>query len=1177
MDSRMPAEAPSTPSRPRGLGAHLAACAVGAGLDNLFKQVVTVALIAVAAAAHPGDPLGKEAAAASYSTWAMLLFCAPFIVLAPLAGSLGDRLPKHRIIRAARLADVPICVLGIWGFAIGSPALMLASILGLAVASTFFAPVKLAVIPELSTPATLGAANAALAAVTVAAILGGTCLAALTDPGFLAGIAAWIGIAATPGAGSGVIMLALLAALMCTVGIVGAYRIPALPAQAPGTPIAMPWMVVRQVMALNRAPGVWAPALALAGFWALGGAAVVGLPPLADAAYGLGQAGTVGLFLALVAGIIVGSLLAPRYVSRPFPAGLPVFAALIAGISFALAGWTALHHAGLEPAQRPLAPFLGWLFVCGVGAGMWEVALTILLQERSPADRRNLIMSGVSVLGSLGTFLAAGCYGVLTHAHDLTGGRVANATSAEVFLALGLLTVALGLLCLAIYRRQCAGWLVSVLVKVAYRVRVVGADNLPANGGCLVVCNHLSFSDGLVLACHLPRPGRFLVFRRFVEMPVIGFFLRAAGVIPVSAEDSRRALLASIDAAVEAAKAGEVVVIFPEGKLTRSGHMDVFRSGLERIAARAQVPVVPAHLLGLWGTVSSRAPQRLWPRPLRPVELRVGPPMPSTTTAAEARQAVTSLSYAAAKARSDRDRRTLGGAFLARLLRKPWAPAIRDQQGVLSRFGLAAAARALRPLLALADDERTVGLLLPPGRGGAVANLALALMGRTAVNLNHTAGQTQLKRMCEMAKVRTVISATPYLKRIGDPGLTARMVMIDELLKRLGKLDLLASGFLSLILPTSLLDRARSDEVAAIIFSSGSTGDPKGVELTHRQVLANIRSVEDGLDVHDGRDVLLSPLPLFHSFGLVPGMWLGLSTGIGVAAHPDPTDGKVLGELAAKSGATFLISTPTFARGYLRRTDATHFRTLRFAVVGAERCPAELKQQFKERFGAELLEGYGCTELAPVVAVNLPPVKRDGVTEIRAKDGSVGRPLPGIEVFAIDPDTREPLPPGKEGLLVVRSPSRMRGYLDRPDLTDKAFFGDGYITGDIGRVDEEGFVLITGRLARFAKIAGEMVPLDNVETAVRQAVTALVGADFEFEIAVSAVTDEARGERLVVLHTGHAGDWELVFARLEQLPPLWRPRSRDVRQVPGIPKLGTGKTDLAALKALAHERAAADR
>lgn len=1165
MESPMPVDptlSAKPPASPRGLGGHLAACASGAALDNLLKQAVTVALVGLAWKAGT-DPGTAESDALKWSTWVLGLFLVPFVLLAPLAGSLGDRLPKHLLIRAARLADGPVLALGIYGMLTGNPVVMLAAVTGLAVISAMFAPVKLAVVPELVTGDRLTSANAWLAATTVVAILLGTCATAVGEPAKFAEVVTWLGSDWKPGSHAGIWALAAIGSVLVVIGIIGAWQIPPLTAADRTAPLTMPWMIHRQFAALNH-PGLWAPALGLAGFWALGGVAMVTLPAMAKGAFDFHEAGTVGLFLALVLGIVAGSALAPRYHVRSFPAGLPIIGAILAGIALACAGIETQRQAALPAESRNALGVAWWLVLCGIGAGAWEVALTVLVQERSPERRRNLIMAAVGVLGSLGALIATALVRVAADHHY---------AAPAVLIATGLAAAVLAGFCLLRYRHQVAGWFIAMLVRIAYHVRVVDAQHLPTSGGCLVVCNHLSFSDGLVLACHLPRLGRFLVYRRFVQMPVVGFFLRAAGVIPVAAEDSRRALLASIDAAVESAKAGEVVVIFPEGKLTRSGQMDIFRSGLERIATRAGVPVVPAHLLGLWGTVSSRAPSRRWPRPMRPIELRVGAPLPPTTTAAQARTAVTTLSYAAAQARSDRDHRTLGAAFLSRLWRKPWAQAVRDQQGVLSRFGLAAAARALQPLLTLADDERTVGLLLPPGRAGAIANLALALMGRTAVNLNHTAGPAQLKRMCEMARIRTVISATPYLKRIGDPGLATRLVMIDDLLKQLGKLDLLASGLLCLLLPSALISRARSKDAAAIVFSSGSTGDPKGVELTHRQVLANIRAVEDGLDVHDGRDVVLSPLPLFHSFGLMPGMWLGLSTGIGIAAHPDPTDGKVLGELAVKSGATFLISTPTFARGYLRRTEAAHFRTLRFAVVGAERCPAELKQQFKERFGTELLEGYGCTELAPVVALNLPAVKRDGVTEIRAKDGAVGRALPGIQVFAIHPDTRELLPPGQEGLLVVQSPGRMRGYLDREDLTDKAFFGDGYITGDIGRVDEEGFIQITGRLSRFAKIAGEMVPLDNVETAVRQALNAAIGVDTMIEVAVSAVPDEARGERLVVLHTGHTGDWEELFATLDQLPALWRPRSRDVRKVPAIPKLGTGKVDLAALKALARDNA----
>jgi acyl-[acyl-carrier-protein]-phospholipid O-acyltransferase/long-chain-fatty-acid--[acyl-carrier-protein] ligase len=264
------------------------------------------------------------------------------------------------------------------------------------------------------------------------------------------------------------------------------------------------------------------------------------------------------------------------------------------------------------------------------------------------------------------------------------------------------------------------------------------------------------------------------------------------------------------------------------------------------------------------------------------------------------------------------------------------------------------------------------------------------------------------------------------------------------------------------------------------------------------------------------------------------------------------------------NGATLIISAPTFVRTWLRRIERHQLKSLRLVVVGAERCPDELRTAFQERFGIALLEGYGCTELAPTVAVNLPTVVRDGITEQRSRDGSVGRALPGLHVFAVDIATHAVLPPGGEGLLVVRSPARMRGYLGRPDLTAEVFIHGGYNTGDVGHVDVDGFIHITGRLARFAKIGGEMVPLDHVQAALMQ-----VAGDRD--VVVSAVPDAVRGERVVVMHTGVAGGTDALLKALEGQPVLWRPKPKDVREVASIPKLGTGKLDLGLIKQQARE------
>jgi len=514
-------------------------------------------------------------------------------------------------------------------------------------------------------------------------------------------------------------------------------------------------------------------------------------------------------------------------------------------------------------------------------------------------------------------------------------------------------------------------------------------------------------------------------------------------------------------------------------------------------------------------------------------------------------------------ARAHEDRRTLGAAFLAHARANPRAVAVRDFRGQINRIKLAGAALAAAPLLRLQPDEDTVGVLLPPGQAGALFNLALALNGRTAVNLNFTAGQEQMARMCRLARLRTVISAEAFLERIGRPELPARLVLAEDMAAALSKRAVLAQMARVMLLPGRRLDRARPQQVALIVFSSGTTDQPKGVQLTHQQILANCDAVMEHLRLEPGNDVLATALPLFHSFGVVPGLWLCLVNGFTIAAHPDPTDGAALGNVAAECGATFLIGTPSFVRSYMRRIAPEQLRTLRFAFVGAERCPAELRQAFKERYGAELLEGYGTTELAPVVAVN---------AEGDVRDGSVGRPLPGVEVFTMSPETGQILPPGESGVLVVRSPARMLGYLDRPDLTEAAFVHGGYDTGDIGWVDGDGFVHITGRLARFAKIGGEMVPLDPIEARLQQ----LADRDgvAAGELAATSVPDAKKGERIVVLYTELPCAVEEIVVGLGDLPPLFRPRARDFYAVDEIPVLGTGKRDLGAIRHVAEDLAA---
>src|SRR5262249_47263351 len=370
------------------------------------------------------------------------------------------------------------------------------------------------------------------------------------------------------------------------------------------------------------------------------------------------------------------------------------------------------------------------------------------------------------------------------------------------------------------------------------------------------------------------------------------------------------------------------------------------------------------------------------------------------------------------------------------------------------------------------------------------------------------------------------------------------------------------------ILPAPVLERllTRSDDpnaLATIIFSSGSTGVPKGVMLTHANVLANIDAA-NALFRLQPNDVMLGELPFFHSFGFPTTLWLPLVIGAGAAYHPSPTDAKSIGELAAKYHATILVSTPTFCAAYARKIQPDQFAHLRLAIVGAERLREPIAAAFRDRFGVELTEGYGCTEMAPVVAVNVPDA--DGKATVRR--GSVGRALPGVRAMVVDLDSGAGPLVNREGLLLVDGPNMMLGYLDDPEMTQAAMRDRWYVTGDLATVDEDGFIRITDRVSRFSKIGGEMVPHGRIEEELhRQA-----GLDVP-SFVVTAIPDAAKGERLAVPTTLPANDVAPLLKKLADsgLPNLFLPRLDHFVQVPELPLLGTGKIDLRAAKQKALE------
>jgi acyl-[acyl-carrier-protein]-phospholipid O-acyltransferase/long-chain-fatty-acid--[acyl-carrier-protein] ligase len=470
-------------------------------------------------------------------------------------------------------------------------------------------------------------------------------------------------------------------------------------------------------------------------------------------------------------------------------------------------------------------------------------------------------------------------------------------------------------------------------------------------------------------------------------------------------------------------------------------------------------------------------------------------------------------------------------------------------------------------------NESNIGLLLPASVGGALANLGLSLAGKVPVNLNFTAGRESVTMAIDRCAIKTILTSQRFLSKAGIEPLDG-MVFLEDVLTTFGAADKLRMLGTLFLLPAWAINRifvdgVDGDTLATVIFSSGSTGIPKGVMLSHRSLLANVDSIGQVYDLAND-DVLIGVLPFFHSFGFTGTIWLPMLGGFGVVYHPNPMDAKAIGELAERHHATVIISTPTFCSSYIRKCEPDQFKHLRYAIVGAERLRAPVAAAFKEKFGVDLLEGYGCTEMAPVVAVNVPDIDDGRERQRGTQSGSVGRPLPGVAVKIVDPATGEGPLFGCEGLLLVKGPNQMLGYLGEPGKTAEVLRDGWYVTGDIATIDDAGFVRITDRLARFSKIAGEMVPHMKIE----EQIQALL--DPHHTCVVTAVPDDAKGERLVAFFTDAGVTAQELWERLcrTDLPRLWLPKREDLRLVDAIPTLGTGKVDLRAVRQLASERVA---
>src|SRR6266436_5845646 len=660
------------------------------------------------------------------------------------------------------------------------------------------------------------------------------------------------------------------------------------------------------------------------------------------------------------------------------------------------------------------------------------------------------------------------------------------------------------------------------LVRCFYRVTASGLENLPA-GGFLLVPNHITWVDALILQLACPRPIRYVIDQEYYHKRILHPILRALGCIPISNRHSH----AAVRAAAERIAAGEIVCVFPEGELERRGTLLRLQRGYEVIARHAQAQVVPVWLDQLWGSIFSFQGGkffRKFPKQIPyPVTIAFGKPLASKAAdVATMREELLKLGEFCFGRRPSLERH-LAEECVRGLKHRPFATAVIDgiDHSSLSRAKLLGAASALSRHLRKEFPDERIAIVLPASKGSMVANLAVMLANKVPVDLNFTMGRAANESCCRRANLRVAISATPFIERVKDFPWPERVLKLDELMPQM-KRQIILWWIASIVVPARLLlrllkiPRKGGHAEAVLLFTSGTTGEPKGAVMSHRNVVGNVFQFRQLLDAKK-TDTILASLPFFHTFGSTVTLWYPLIEGVRIVTYPNPLDASKCAALIDRYELTFLLLTPTFLRLYLRKAEPEQLRSLRLIITVAEKLPLELATHFEERFRKKVFEGYGLTETAPVVSVNLPdpePKKPGEHVQPSSRLGSVGRLAPGIAAEIREPETDRKLSLYETGMLWLRGVNIFEGYLHDPQRTAEVL-RDGWLkTGDVGRFDEDGFLYIEGRLSRFLKIGGEMVPHETIEQKIMAALNIEQG---ERVVTVMGIPDSAKGEALVLL------------------------------------------------------------
>lgn len=1118
-----------------------------------------------------------------YSSIINALVILPFILVFSPSGFLSDKFPKEKVMKVSAITNVIlICLLSVFYY-LGWYWAAFWTTLALGVQAAFYSPAKYGYIKDIVGNEFLAWGNGIIQACAIIAILSGMGLFSLLFESFYINISS-----NTP---EDIIRaIAPLSILLIALSLLEAFLTWQLPSFTKTSDIKFPTskylrfaLLAQNLKNIKNNNIILMSILGITMFWSISQLMLAAFPVHIKDILGIDNTFQIQACIALSGlGIIVGSMIAGRYSKHYIETGLIPLGALLLSVALVFTPFlSSLNSYGIV------------FFIFGLGGAIFIVPLNSLIQFHSKKEQLGSILAGNNFIQNIGMFIflaIAACFGYF------------NLDIEWLFFISIITSVCVAIYVIALMPFSLVRLLVSIALFQRYKLNVEGFDNIPQNGGVLLLGNHISFIDWAIIQMAVPRKVYFVMEKSIYSRWYIRFFIDFFGVIPVSNMHNKSA----IEAISARLAAGEVVCLFPEGAISRHGQLNEFKRGFELAAKYLQddqAIILPFYISGLWGSVFSRSNEQFRERhhsfSKRNISIAFGKSLNIHTTKDTLKKKIFEMSFKAWQTQCNK-MDTIGRSWILSAKKGGGDIAIVDTlSGSMSYTKMLALTLLLSRKMAknsstqtslkdFAPENPCIGVILPASIASSMCNLACMIANKVVVNLNFTAGEKAVLLAAQMADIKQIYTSRKFLEKLKNKNIHfdfkgIEIVYMEDILENIKNKKhliisylLMAKFFPAFILKALFCPHKNTNNVATILFSSGSEGKPKGVMLTHINIMSNVCQIADIIHAKDD-DCILSSLPPFHAFGLTATTFMPLLENMLSVTHADPTDSIGIAKAIAQNNITIMCATSTLFGIYARnpKLDKIMFDSLRFIVAGAEKLKKEAANAFLLKFNKPIYEGYGATETTPVVSVNLPNQFDASSWEIHkaSEVGSVGMPLPGTAIRIVEPNTLEELPTGEDGLILIGGHQVMKGYLKDIQKTNEVIVEiDGirwYKSGDKGHLNSDGFLFITDRYSRFAKIGGEMISLGGIEEEVAK-VAKTIGIENANFVATS-LEDEKKGEMIVLLlqKDDHNLDVLIEAIKSSNIPPIFRPSKYFI--VEKIPTLGSGKIDLKGSKDLAQE------